>query len=218
MLNTLVNMVIPISIFFVIIIDFFFFIEESNGVKFKNAILDLDTNKLYSLKDIENIFMNANNRSSIDDYSFISIEKYIKQVKGNLLDKNTKYYTYTFCISYIINIFRRRKYINNKESLVIILSSILQELENEKKFFGLNSKEKELAKELSLSNNLSDVDRKNINELKDIVTIRYKELLDRNEQSDRISKKAMRLGYISIGLTVIASFEFIKKILLNMLT
>lgn len=214
MLNILYA-ILPILILLIIIHDFFYFIEVSHNVKFKNLILDLDTEKSYSLNDIESIYMNTNNRSFINEYNLISIEQYIKQIKGNLIVKNTKYYTYTFCISYIINIFRQRKYNNNKENLIKILSSILEEIANEKKFFGLNTREKEIFRDLITNTNLNDSNKAKLDELKIIVTDRYQELLKKNEESNKLSTKSMRVGYISLTVAFLGLIPIIFQLLNN---
>lgn len=70
-----------------------------------------------------------------------------------------------------------------------MLSPILEELNEETKFFDLNIREREIFISLTKNTNLSESDSKSISELKDIVINRYQELIKRDEQSDRLSIK-----------------------------
>ncbi|MFW2578441.1 hypothetical protein [Aliarcobacter butzleri] len=201
----------------VIIIYSLHYANTVKDVNFKNRILDLDTSKLYSLDNIKRIYsdtyMSTRNINEFGEASIKNICNLIEQVEGNLHNKETKYYDFI-----IFKIFKKKNiYNNDKNKLLTITSQILDELSEEKKFFGLNTREREILKDLSINANLSEADKKSIFELKDIVTNRYKELLNRNEQSDRLSKKSMRLGYISLFITFVVSFEHIKNFLLKFL-
>lgn len=87
-----------------------------------------------------------------------------------------------------------------------LISSILQELDEEKKFFGLNVREREIFRDLTKNKSLSESDTKSILELKDIVINRYQELIKKDEQSDRLSKISIRLGLISLLATVVGLY------------
>lgn len=201
----------------VIIIYSLHYANTVKDVNFKNRILDLDTSRLYSLDDIKriysNTYMSTRNINEFGEASIKNICNLIEQVEGNLHNKETKYYDFI-----IFKIFKKKNiYNNDKNKLLTITSQILVEIENEKKFFGLNTREREILKDLSINTNLSEADKKSIFELKDIVTNRYKELLNRNEQSDRLSKKSMKLGYISIGITLFWSSDSLANALTNTL-
>ncbi|MFY4810794.1 hypothetical protein ACOTWH_09240 [Aliarcobacter butzleri] len=216
LINILREVGIP-SILMVIIAYSLHYANTVKDVNFKNRILDLDTSKLYSLDNIKRIYsdtyMSTRNINEFGEASIKNICNLIEQVEGNLHNKETKYYDFI-----IFKIFKKKNiYNNDKNKLLTITSQILAEIENEKKFFGLNIREREILKDLSINANLSEADKKSIFELKDIVTNRYKELLNRNEQSDRLSKKSMRLGYISLFITFVVSFEHIKNFLLKFL-
>lgn len=216
LVNILREMGIPLIIAG-IIIYWLYYSSTVKDVNFKNKILDLDTNKEYSLDDIKriysNTYMSTRNINEFGETSIKNICTLIEQVNGNLHNKETKYYDFI-----VLRIFRRKnKYDNDKNKVLAITSKILDEIENEKKFFGLNIREREILKDLSKNNNLSEADKRSISDLKDIVTNRYKELLNRNEQSDKISKKAMNLGYISIGITLFWSSDSLKNALTDTL-
>jgi hypothetical protein len=217
MINSLLQLLL-IGIGFYII----FFFEVRKDIKFQNEILDLDVEKKYSLDEIKGIFLDTYkfkiNIDELNEYNIKRITRLIEQVKGNLSKKETRYYEAPI-IGTLLKIFNKQKtYQNDKKKLLALLSSILEELKEEKTFFGLNTREREILKSLSKNEQLSEVDKRNIFELKDIVTNRYQELLKKNEQSNELSKKSMRLGYISLIITFITSFEHIKNFILNIFT
>lgn len=184
----IIDLLLPLLGLF-ILLDILRFIDIQNEIKFKNTILDLDINKKYTLQDIKRI------------------QKYIDQVQGNLLRTDTSYYDYFLSVGFFTTLFSLKKeYRNNKIELSNLLVNVLHELDDEKKFFGLNKREKEIFLDLNKNSNLTDSDLKSILELKDIVVNRYQELMKRNEQSDRLSKISIRLGYISLLITVISLY------------
>ncbi|MFW3380112.1 hypothetical protein [Aliarcobacter butzleri] len=210
----------PLSILLISIYIIYYF-DTRRDLKFQNEILDLDVEKKYSINDIKSIFLDTYqfriNIDELSEYNIKRLNRLIEQVQGNLSKKETKYYE-PFIFNTILKLFKKQKiFKNDKEKLLTLISTILDELAEEKKFFGLNTREREILINLSTNNQLSEVDKRSISELKDIVTNRYKELLNRNEQSDRLSKKSMRLGYISLFITFVVSFEDIKNFLLKFL-
>lgn len=205
-----IELLLPLLGFF-ILLDILRFIDKQNEIKFKNAILDLDINQKYTLQDIKRIFTDINdlvvNVDDISEYNIKRIQKYIDQVQGNLLRTDTGYYDYFLSLGIFTILFSKKKvYRNNKTKLSNLLANVLNELDNEKKFFGLNKREKEIFLDLNKNSNLTDSDLKSILELKDIVVNRYQELIKRNEQSDSLSKISIRLGYISLLITAISLY------------
>lgn len=208
-------------LFFLIVIYFLiiFIFDFREDVKFQNEILDLDTEKQYSLNEIKSIFLDTYGKDldGLNEYYIKHMAKLIEQIKGNLLKKETVYYTLPLT-GILTKIFKKQKvYKYDKSKLLNIVSSILDELKEEKKFFGLNTREREILISLSRNENLSEVDKRSILELKDIVTNRYQELLKKNEQSNVLSKRSMKVGYISLIITFITSFPYIKNLLLEIL-
>ncbi|MFW2597772.1 hypothetical protein ACN9JZ_03530 [Aliarcobacter butzleri] len=188
-----------------------YYIDIRRDLKFQNEILDLDIEKQYSLNDIKSIFLDTYqfrmNIDELDEYNIKRIIRLIEQIQGNLLKKETKYYE-PFLFNTILRLFKKQKtYNNDKEKLSSLLSTILNELSEEKKFFGLNTREREILKSLSKNVNLSEVDKRSISELKDIVTNRYQELLKRNEQSNKLSKISIYLGGIGLIIALIGFFK-----------
>ncbi|MCG3655978.1 hypothetical protein L5F23_04535 [Aliarcobacter butzleri] len=188
-----------------------YYIDIRRDLKFQNEILDLDIEKQYSLNDIKSIFLDTYqfrmNIDELDEYNIKRIIRLIEQIQGNLLKKETKYYE-PFLFNAILRLFKKQKtYNNDKEKLSSLLSTILNELSEEKKFFGLNTREREILKSLSKNVNLSEVDKRSISELKDIVTNRYQELLKRNEQSNKLSKISIYLGGIGLIIALIGFFK-----------
>jgi len=203
----LIGLFIPLFIVLDLAQGYFDFSET----KFKNTILDLDVDKEYSLKKIKTIFSSINKLSvNIDDlseYNIKRIQKLINHVQGSLSETDTKYFDHCFICGVLS---KQKSYQNNKDKLLCLLSNIIDELEEEKKFFGLNKREKEIF--LDLSKNVSESDLKSISELKDIVLNRYQELMTKDEKSERLSKISMRIGYISLFCTAISVyFSFFQE-------
>lgn len=200
---------------------FIFLLDIGEDIKFRNEILDLDTERQYSLNEIKNLFRDIykykKSLHEFNEYHIKHIIKLLEEVKGELVKKETKYYTLPMAET-LSKIFSKQKvYKNNKSKLLVILSSILDELKEEKNFFGLNTREREILISLSRNENLSEVDKRSILELKDIVTNRYQELIKNNEQSNILSKRSMKVGYVSLIITFITSFPYIKTWLLEIL-
>jgi len=194
-----------------VMLDVLRYLDKNDEVKFMNTILDLNVEKKYIFKDVKSIFAHACNLNvNIDDlseYNIKRIQKLINNIEGNLLKSDTRYYDNSIIIGGLIKIFGRYKdYKNNKNELLNLLSNVLKELDEEKKFFGLNKREKEIFLDLNHNKNLSDSDIQSILELKDIIVNRYQELMKRNEQSDRLSKISIKLGYISLIITAIGFY------------
>lgn len=188
-----------------------YYIDRRKDKKFQNEILDLDVEKKYSINDIKSIFLDtyqfSMNIDELSEYNIKRLNRLIEQVQGNLSKKETKYYE-PFLFNTILRLLKKQKtYNNDKEKLSTLLSTILDELSEEKKFFGLNTREREILKSLSKNVNLSEVDKRSISELKDIVTNRYQELLKRNEQSNKLSKISIYLGGIGLIIALIGFFK-----------
>lgn len=206
----MIELILPI-IGLVIVVDVFRCIEKYSEIRFKNEILDLDVNNKYSLNDIKTIFLNIcdfnSNIDELSEYNIKRIHRLLNQVKGNLLKKQTTYYNFSFIFGILIKLTKKqKKYDNDKNKLLNLISSILQELDEEKKFFGLNVREREIFRDLTKNKSLSESDTKSILELKDIVINRYQELIKKDEQSDRLSKISIRLGLISLLATVVGLY------------
>jgi len=202
---------IPPLIGLLIMFDIFRYLDKHEEIKFKNEILDLDGNKEYSLSDIKSIFSDVFNfNATIDElseYNIKRIQRLLDNVKGNLTKRSTKYYHYSVIIGILIEVLKKQKiYDNDKDNLICTVSKILKELETEKKFFGLNARETEIFMDLTKNKNLSEADSKSILELKDIIINRYQELIKRDEQSDSLSKRSIRLGYISLVITAVSVY------------
>lgn len=200
----------PLSILLISIYIIYYF-DTRRDLKFQNEILDLDVEKKYSINDIKSIFLDTYqfriNIDELSEYNIKRLNRLIEQVQGNLSKKETKYYE-PFLFNTILRLFKKQKtYNNDKEKLSSLLSTILNELSEEKKFFGLNTREREILKSLSKNVNLSEVDKRSISELKDIVTNRYQELLKRNEQSNKLSKISIYLGGIGLIIALIGFFK-----------
>jgi len=206
----IVDLILPVAGLF-ILVDIMRFFETKNETKFKNTVLDLNINQTYTLQEIKKIYIDIGdfgvNADDISEYSIKKIHKCLDQVQGNLLKTDTRYYDYFLTTGFFTNLFAKQKeYKNNKTELLNLLSNVLIELDNEKKFFGLNKREKEIFLDLHKNSNLTGSDLKSMLELKDIVVNRYQELMKRNEQSDRLSKNSIRLGLISLLITVISLY------------
>jgi len=216
LINTIIDL-LPQIIILSILFDISRYIGKSKEIKFKNEILDLNTNKKYALHDIKNIYSDIYDLHELNEYSINKIQKFINHIKGNLLKSDTKYYYY----SILIGTFKRingeeKKYTNDKDSLLPLLTIVSEELNEEKKFFGLNTREREIFISLVNNSELSESDSKSILELKDIITNRYQELIKKDEKSDRLSKRSIRLGYISLLITAVSvyySFILDKEII-----
>ncbi len=200
----------PLSILLISIYIIYYF-DTRRDLKFQNEILDLDVEKKYSINDIKSIFLDTYqfriNIDELSEYNIKRLNRLIEQVQGNLSKKETKYYE-PFLFNTILRLLKKQKtYNNDKEKLSTLLSTILDELSEEKKFFGLNTREREILKSLSKNVNLSEVDKRSISELKDIVTNRYQELLKRNEQSNKLSKISIYLGGIGLIIALIGFFK-----------
>lgn len=200
----------PLSILLISIYILYYF-DTRRDLKFQNEILDLDVEKKYSINDIKSIFLDTYqfriNIDELSEYNIKRLNRLIEQVQGNLSKKETKYYE-PFLFNTILRLLKKQKtYNNDKEKLSTLLSTILDELSEEKKFFGLNTREREILKSLSKNVNLSEVDKRSISELKDIVTNRYQELLKRNEQSNKLSKISIYLGGIGLIIALIGFFK-----------
>ena len=192
-------------------LDFLRYIVKKDEINFKNEILDLDGKNEHSLNDIKSIFSDVFNFNATTDelseHNIKRIQRYLENVKGNLTKRNTKYYNYSVIIEMFIKLFKKQKvYDNDKDKLIHSVSNILKELAEEKKFFGLNTRETEIFMDLTKNKNLSEADSKSILELKDIIINRYQDLIKRDEQSDRLSKVSIRLGYISLLVTAVSVF------------
>lgn len=192
-------------------LDFLRYIDKKDEINFKNEILDLDGKNEHSLNDIKSIFSDVFNFNATTDelseHNIKRIQRYLENVKGNLTKRNTKYYNYSVIIEMFIKLFKKQKvYDNDKDKLIHSVSNILKELAEEKKFFGLNTRETEIFMDLTKNKNLSEADSKSILELKDIIINRYQDLIKRDEQSDRLSKVSIRLGYISLLVTAVSVF------------
>jgi len=202
---------IPPLIGVLIMFDILRYLDKQDEIKFKNEILDLDGNKEHSLNDIKSIFSDIFNFNvtidELSEYNIKRIQRLLDNVKGNLTKRNTKYYHYSIIVGILIELLKKQKvYANDKDQLISSISKILKELEEEKKFFGLNARETEIFIDLTKNKNLSEADYKSILELKDIVINRYQELIKRDEQSDRLSKRSIRLGYISLLITAVSVY------------
>ncbi|MCG3651950.1 hypothetical protein L5F32_06660 [Aliarcobacter butzleri] len=200
----------PLSIALILIYILYYF-DTRRDLKFQNEILDLDVEKKYSINNIKSIFLDTYqfriNIDELNEYNIKRLNRLIEQVQGNLSKKETKYYE-PFMFNTILKLFKKQKiYKNDKEKLLTSLSTILDELAEEKKFFGLNTREREILKSLSMNKNLSEVDKRSILELKDIVTNRYQELLKRNEQSNKLSKISIYLGIIGVIIAVVGFYK-----------
>jgi hypothetical protein len=203
----LIGLFIPLLIILDIAQGYFDYSE----IKFKNAILDLDTDKEYSLKKIKTIFSNIHKLTvDIDDLSEFNIkriQKLVNHVQGNLSESDTKYFSYCFICGILTKLLNKQKnYKNDKDKLLHLLTGITNELEEEKKFFGLNKREKEIFLDLKKNKNLSESDLKSISELKDIILNRYQELITKDEKSERLSKRSIYLGYISLLITAVSVY------------
>lgn len=199
---------ISIALVFIYIL---YLIDTTKDLKFQNEILDLDVEKEHSLNDIKSIFVDTYkfkiNIDELSEYNIKRIIRLIEQVKGNLSKKETNYYE-PFILNDILKLLKKlRKYNGDKDKLLKLLSKILDELAEEKKFFGLNTREREILIGLRKNERLSDVDQKSISELKDIVTNRYQELLKRNEQSNKLSKVSIYLGVLGLVIALIGFFK-----------
>lgn len=199
---------ISIALVFIYIL---YLIDTTKDLKFQNEILDLDVEKEHSLNDIKSIFVDTYkfkiNIDELSEYNIKRIIRLIEQVKGNLSKKETNYYE-PFILNDILKLLKKlRKYNGDKDKLLKLLSKILDELAEEKKFFGLNTREREILIDLNKNERLSDVDKKSISELKDIVTNRYQELLKRNEQSNKLSKVSIYLGVLGLVIALIGFFK-----------
>jgi len=206
----MIELILPIIV--LLLLDIFFYLDKQSGIKFKNEILDLNINEKYVLNDIKSIFLNTSdfnfNIDEFSEYNIKRIQKYIEQVKGNLLKNDTQYYTSSIILGILKKLLiKQKKYNNDKKQLLNILNNIIDDLNEEKKFLGLNAREIEIFTDLMKNKNLSEADSKSILELKDIILNRYQELIKRDEQSDRLSKHSMNLGYISLIIAVI-SFSY----------
>ncbi len=199
---------ISIALVFIYIL---YLLDTRKDLKFQNEILDLDVEKEYSLNDIKSIFVDTYkfkiNIDELSEYNIKRIIRLIEQVKGNLSKKETNYYE-PFIFDSILKLLKKlRKYNGDKDKLLKLLSKILDELAEEKKFFGLNTREREILIDLHKNERLSDVDKKSISELKDIVTNRYQELLKRNEQSNKLSKVSIYLGVLGLVIALLGFFK-----------
>lgn len=197
----------------ILCLEYFYYLEMRDTVKFKNAILNLDVNKSYSLQDIEKIYMYIFRVRTINEYNLNNMDKFIKQVIGNLLLKETNYELY-YLSQNILKILKikQKTYTNDKEKLLDILKSVLLEIDKEKQFFGLDSREKKIFQDLITSNYLKENDIGKLEELKIIITDRYQKLLDEYEKSNKNAKSAKKYARIGIVVTLISLAPFFNTV------
>ncbi|OCL85718.1 hypothetical protein AAX26_01785 [Aliarcobacter thereius] len=208
----LINIILIYMFLLTLLLDFINYAYIKFDIKFKNAILDLETNRTYSLDYIKSIFLFTHpNIRILNDHNLNNIEKLIIQIQGNLLASNSTYFTANTIMNKIFRLFRKNKiYENDKYKLLEIISSILVEIDKEKQFFGLNTREKKIFQDLTSSTSLDKSDLAKLEELKIIITDRYQELLDEYEKSNKQSKISKIFAIIGLVSTLISTIFLFK--------
>lgn len=197
-------------------------------VSFQNTIMNLNVeNVSYSLKDIKNIYcdtlkLNVNS-DELSEFHIKKIHRLLSNVDANLLkDKATYYYaleTNKIFIMLVSFFFKKKSlqcYHNDKSKKTIlktIIQNILNELDEEKKFFGLHTREKYLFSKLMNNENINNENKEHIFELKNIVLSRYQELVKKEDTSEKLSKRSLKVGYIGLFLGLISCWDIFIRII-----
>lgn len=184
-----------------VILDILNYMMTNESARFRNELLDLDTDKTYSLDDIKRLYIDIYKyfvtENDLSETSIDNVQKHITLVRGHLLKKVPHYYSGSLIMDIILRrVFSIKYDCKNKDKLEVILSNITEEIENEKEFFGLAAREKDVFKSLRCSKSLSDGDKKNIDELKETVAGRYQELLKNTEKEKEARKKSNMLTIV----------------------